>query len=59
MDTRRNAGGEIGGATSGENQVPPQAPPSGMELPFNQIELTDGEVNTTLLDMALAITLQS
>ena len=59
MKTRRNAGGEIGGAVAGVNQIPPQAPAAGMELPVNPTGLTDREVRKSLVDMAQAITLQA
>ncbi|TMX04117.1 hypothetical protein EJD97_011491 [Solanum chilense] len=59
MNTRRNTGVEIGGATIGVNQVPPQAPATGMEIPVNQTRLTDGEKRTNLVQMAKAITLQA
>ncbi|TMW90192.1 hypothetical protein EJD97_016095 [Solanum chilense] len=54
-----NADGEIGGAAAGVHQVPPQAPTAGMEMPINQTGLTDGEVRTTLVEMAQAVTLQA
>ncbi|TMX04372.1 hypothetical protein EJD97_009229 [Solanum chilense] len=59
MSTRRNAGREIGGAASEVNQVPPQAPAAGMEMPLNPNWLTDGAVRTTLIQMAQSITLQA
>ena len=59
MNTRRNAGGEIGGADVGVNQVPPQTRATRMEMLVNPTGLTDGEVRTTLVQMAQAITLQA
>ena len=50
MNTRRKAGWEIGGATTRVIQVSPQAPAAGIEMHVNLIELTDGEVRTTLGD---------
>ncbi|TMX03080.1 hypothetical protein EJD97_018434 [Solanum chilense] len=59
MNTRRNTGGEIGGATAGVNQIPPQAPAAGMEMHDNPTGLTDGEVRTALVEIAQTITLQA
>ena len=59
INTRTNAGGEIGGAAAGVNQVPPQAPASGMEMLDKPTRLTDGDVRKTLVQMAQAITLQA
>ena len=49
MNTRENAGGEIGGAAAGVNQVPSQAPPAGMEMHVNPTGLIDGYVRKTLV----------
>ncbi|TMX03617.1 hypothetical protein EJD97_015396 [Solanum chilense] len=43
MNTRRNAGEEIGGVAAGVNQVPPQAPAAGMGMLVNPTGLIDGE----------------
>ena len=51
MNTRRNAGGVIEGAAAGVNQVPPQAPGAGIEMPIDPTGFTDGEVRTTLVHM--------
>ena len=59
MNTRRKVGGEIGGATTGVIQVSPQAPAAGKEMPVNLAGLSDGEVRTTLVQMAQARTLQT
>ena len=56
MNSRRNAKGEIGGAAAGVNQVPPQAPGAGIEMPVDPTGFTDGEVRTTLVNMSQAIT---
>ena len=52
----RNVGGKIGVAPARVNEVPPQAPAAGMELPVNPTGLTDREVRTVLVQMALDIT---
>ena len=49
MNMRRNAGGEIGGAATGVNQVPPHAPAAEMEILVNPTELIDGEVRKALV----------
>ena len=59
MYTRRNTCGEIGGATDGVNQVPPQAQAPELEMPVNPAWLTDWEVRTTLVQMDQSITLQA
>ena len=59
MNTGRNAGRRRGEVATGGNQVPPQAPAVGMEMHVNPAELTDGEVRTTLVQMAQSITLQA
>ncbi|TMW89631.1 hypothetical protein EJD97_016868 [Solanum chilense] len=59
MNMRRNTGGEIGGAAAGINQVPPQVPAARMEMPVNPTGFADGEVRTTLVQMAQSITLQT
>ena len=59
MNTNRNTGREIGGATAGVNHIPPQAPTAGMEMPVNPTGLTDGEVTKTLVQMAHARTVQA
>ena len=59
INTRRNAGREIGGEGSWVNQVPPQVPAAGMRMPVNPTRLTVGEVRRTLVQMAQAITLQA
>ena len=59
MNTRRNAGGDIGGAAAGVNQVSPQAPAARMEMHVNKTGLTDGEVRTVLVQMDQSITLQA
>ncbi|TMW99926.1 hypothetical protein EJD97_001688 [Solanum chilense] len=43
MNTRINAGGEIGGVAAGVNQVPTQAPAARIEMPANPSGLTSGE----------------
>ena len=59
MNTRRNTGGQIGGAAAGVNQGPPLALVAGIEMHVNPTGLTDGVVRTTLVEMAQAITLQA
>ncbi|TMX00248.1 hypothetical protein EJD97_001134 [Solanum chilense] len=59
MNTRRNAGKEIGGEVAGVNQVPPQALAAGMEMYVNPNGLIDRELRTTLVQMAQPITLQA
>ena len=59
MNTRRNADREIGGAATGVNKVPPQAPVAGMEMSVNSTGLTHGQVTTSLVEMALGINLQA
>ncbi|TMW98750.1 hypothetical protein EJD97_003526 [Solanum chilense] len=59
MNTRRNTCEEIGGATDEVNQVPPQAPTAGLEMPVNPTWLTDWEVRTTLVQIDQSIILQA
>ena len=49
MNTNRNTGREIGGATAGVNHIPPQAPTAGMEMPVNPTGLTEGEARIALV----------
>ena len=44
MNTKKNAGGDIGGAAAGVYQVPPQAPGDGREMSINPTTLTNGEL---------------
>ena len=59
MNTRRKVGGEIRGTTAGVIQVPSQAVAAVIEMPVNLVGLRDGEVRTTLVQMAQASTLQA
>ena len=59
MNTIRNAGRGRGKTVAGGKQVPPQAPAAEMEISINPVGLTDGEVRTTLVQMAQDITLQA
>ena len=59
MNTRRNKGGDIGGAFVGVNQVPPQTPDADMETNANPTVLTNGQVRIDLVQMDQAITLQA
>ena len=59
MNTRRKTSGWIGEATAGVIKVPSQAPAAGIDMPVNPPGLTYGEVRTTLVQMARAITLQA
>ena len=56
MNRRRNADRRVGEAASRGNQDPPQAPVAGVQVPVNLDALTDGEVRSTLVQMAQAIT---
>ena len=58
MNRRRNAGQGRGEVAAWGNQVPPQAPAAGIEIPVSPARLTNGEVRTALAQMAQAITLQ-
>ena len=49
MNTRRKAGGEIGGAAAGVIQIPSLAPAAGVEMSVNSAGLIDGELRTTLV----------
>ena len=51
--------GDIGGIVARVNQVPPHAPAVGMDTHANPTGFTDGDVRTTLVQMAQAITLQA
>ena len=42
MNTKKNTGGDNGGAAAWVNKVPPQAPAAGMEMHVNPTGLTDG-----------------
>ena len=57
MNTMRKEGGYIGEKAAGEIQVPFQVPVVGIKIPVNPAGLTDGEVRTTLVQMAQARTL--
>ena len=59
MNTRENAGGEIGGAAAGVNQVPPQAQAAGMKMPINPTGLTETYVRKTLVQSDQDINLQA
>ena len=59
MNKRIKIGGQIGGATAGVIQVPSQAPATGIEILVNPAGLTDGEVRTTLVQIAQDSTLQA
>ena len=49
----------IGGTTTGVIQVPSKAPTAGIEIPVNPAGLNDGEVRTTLVQMAQPSILQA
>ncbi|TMW99208.1 hypothetical protein EJD97_002896 [Solanum chilense] len=59
MNTRRNAGGVIGGATTRLNQVLPQGLAAVVEMHVNPTGLENREVRTSLVQMAQAITLKA
>ena len=59
MYSRRNVGRRVVEATAWGNQAPPQAPATGVQVPFNPTALTDGEVRAALVQMAQAITAQA
>ena len=59
MNTLRKEGGDIGEKAAGVIQVPSQVPGVGIKIPVNQAGLTNGEVRTTLVQMAQARTLQA
>ncbi|TMX00358.1 hypothetical protein EJD97_000983 [Solanum chilense] len=59
MNTRRNAWRGRGEAAAGGNQVPLWGPTAEMEMPVNPTGLTDREVSTVLVQMALDITSQA
>ena len=51
--------GDIGGIVARVNQVPPHAPAVGMDTHANPTGFTDGDVRTTLVQMAQSIILQA
>ena len=55
----RTIGQWRGGAASGDNNVPPQAPAEGLAMPVNPAILTDADVWSCLAQMAHAITIQA
>ena len=59
MNTRRDIGQGRGAADVRDNQVPPQAPSEGVDMPVNCAGLTDAEVRASLAQMAQAITMQA
>ena len=59
MNTRSEEGGKIGGTATEVIQVSPQAPAARIEMHVNSARLIDGEVRTTLLQMAQASILQA
>ena len=59
MNTRRTICQRSGGATVGENQVPPQAPVEGVAMMVNPDGLTDAEVWESVAQIAQAIIMQA
>ena len=59
MDSRRNTGRTVQEETSGGNRAPPQVPAAEVQVPFNQVVLTDGEVRETLVHISQSITTQA
>ena len=59
MNTRSNVGQRRGEEVVRGNKDPPQAPAAEIEMPINQVGLTDGEVRKTLVQMSQAIILEA